>query len=73
MERVEGCDYVNNEQDLIFVSDNDQYIDDEDVGLECSCLICSMCSICEMCCVEEIGELSYDEDEYDIFGCEYDL
>ena len=73
MERVEGLDYVNNEQDLTFASDNDQYTDDEDVGSECSCSTCSTCSTCEMCRAEETGELSYDEDEHDIPGCEHDL
>ena len=73
MERVEGLDYVNNEEDLTFSSDNDQYTDDEDVGSECSCSTCSTCSTCEMCRAEETGELSYDEEEHDIRGCEHDL
>lgn len=71
MERVEGLDYVNNDEDLTFASDNDQYTDDE--GSDCSCSTCSTCSTCEMCHAEETGELSYDEEESDSPGCEHDL
>ena len=70
--------YVNNDEDLRFASDNDQYTDEDDLGSECSCSTCSTCSTCEMCkaeLAEELSEeeLSYDEDEQEIPGCEHDL
>lgn len=66
--------YVNNDENLTYVSDdNDQYTDDDDVGSgsDCSCSTCSTCSTCEMCEeeAEEAGE-SYDDD---IPGCAHDL